>query len=87
MSGNAWGDEVPKQIFIDAARNERNFAEIMKYKRLLEGNGIGLVVEKIESEAMMRDLLDFDPHYGQGFLLGRPDLQGAYEPELSRKRA
>lgn len=74
-------------MLTSAAGDERQYKAIMKTKRLLEGNGIGLIAEKIEDEEMMRKLLDYDLHYGQGYLFGRPDLQGAYEPNLKIKRA
>ncbi len=53
-------------------------AQIMRAKGKLEANGIGVIVQKIETEDDMRDLLDYDIHYGQGYLFGKPDLQGAY---------
>ena len=74
-------------MLVKAAKNEREYKAIMKAKRMLEGNGIGLIAEKVEDEAMMRALLDYDLHYGQGYLFGRPDLQGAYEPNLTTKVA
>ena len=73
------------KMFLDARSSQRAQAQIWKYKRLLEGNGIGLIIEKIENEGMMREIIDFDPHFGQGFLFGRPDVQGAYEPDFQRK--
>jgi len=73
-------------MFASAIGDERQYKAIMKAKRILEGNGIGLIAEKIEDEDMMRKLLDYDLHYGQGYLFGRPDLQGAYEPNLKVKR-
>lgn len=77
--------KAPAQMFLKAKASEAERAKIWKYKRMLEGNGIGLIVEKIESESMVRDLMDYDIHYGQGFLFGRPDVQGAYEPAFQRK--
>lgn len=77
--------KVPAQMLLDARASGREQAQMWKYKRLLEGNGIGLIVEKVENEKMMREITDFDPHYGQGFLFGRPDVQGLYEPEFQRK--
>jgi len=74
--------KVDAAILVKATKNEREYKAIMKSKRMLEGNGIGLIAEKIEDEATMRTLLDFDLHYGQGYLFGRPDLQGAYEPKM-----
>lgn len=74
-------------MFTTAVNDERQFKASMKAKRVLEGNGVGLIVEKIEDEVMMRSLLDYDFSYGQGYLFGRPDLQGAYEPDLRVKHA
>ena len=34
--------------------------------------GIALVVEKIESEEMLLDLLDYNIDFGQGYLFGEP---------------
>jgi len=73
-------------MFASAIGDERQYKAIMKAKRRLEGNGIGLIAEKIENEDMMRKLLDYDLHYVQGYLFGRPDLQGAYEPNSKVKR-
>jgi cyclic-di-GMP phosphodiesterase TipF (flagellum assembly factor) len=39
---------------------------------LLARSGIDLVAERIESESMVVDLLDFDVRYGQGFLFSPP---------------
>jgi len=72
-------------MFEDAAKDERRYKAVMKAKRSLEGNGIGLIAEKIETEDQMRSLLDYELHYGQGYLFGRPDLEGAYEPKVKNK--
>ena len=39
---------------------------------LLGRFGIDLIAEKIESEAMVVDLLDYDVRFGQGFLFSPP---------------
>lgn len=72
-------------IFVDSLKDDRKYKGIMKAKRLLEGNGIGLIVEKIEDESVLRNLLDYNLNYAQGYLFGRPDLQSAYEPVLKRR--
>ena len=58
---------------------------------LLARSGIDLVAERIESESMVVDLLDYDVRFGQGFLFSPPRpvraeaLQsGAAEPEKSQ---
>ena len=41
-------------------------------KRALERHGIDLIVEKIETEATLLDLLDYQIDFGQGYLFGEP---------------
>ncbi len=77
--------KVPAATFLAASANT-DFAALHKSKRKLEANGIGVIVEKIESEDDMRDLLDFDLHYGQGYLFGKPELEGAYKERVRAKR-
>lgn len=64
------------------AREAKGGADVWRIKRTLEGNGIGFVAEKIENEYTLKELLDFDIHYGQGFLLGKPDIQAAYRKSI-----
>jgi cyclic-di-GMP phosphodiesterase TipF (flagellum assembly factor) len=47
---------------------------ISHMKRQLDGAGIDLIVEKIEDEEALRELLDFNIDFGQGFLFGRPEF-------------
>jgi len=39
---------------------------------LLGRNGISLIAERIEAEAVVVDLLDYDVRFGQGFLFSPP---------------
>lgn len=73
-------------MLLEAAKSSKGFADMHRAKRKLEANGIGVIVERIESEDQMRELTDFDIHYGQGYLLGKPDLQGAYKKRTRAKR-
>ncbi|MEM7650468.1 MAG: EAL domain-containing protein [Pseudomonadota bacterium] len=68
-------------------QGDKEFAQMHKNKRRLEANGVGVIVEKIEQERDLRELLDYDIHYGQGYLFGKPDLEGAYrkQPPSQRK--
>lgn len=75
--------KLQAQTLLAAARSDRAFADMLRLKRKLEANGIGVIIEKIETEAALLELLDFNINYGQGFLFGRPDLQGVY----ARRRA
>ena len=65
---------------------DKAFAEMHKNKRKLEANGIGVIIEKVENEKQLRELLDYDIHYGQGYLFGRPDLEGAYKKKERARR-
>lgn len=65
--------------FMQKARSDSGYRDLLNMKRKLEGNGIGVIVEKVESEFVLKEILDFDVHYGQGHLFGKPDLQGAYQ--------
>lgn len=71
-----------------AAQNGgKEFSALHKAKRKLEANGIGVIATKIENEEQMRKLLDFDLHYGQGYLFGKPELEGAYKSRGQGRRA
>ncbi len=76
-------------VKIDAAellnhsKNERDFAAMNRLKKRLEGNGIRFIVEKIENERALKEILDFDIHYGQGYLFGKPHPQGVYKKKTS----
>jgi cyclic-di-GMP phosphodiesterase TipF (flagellum assembly factor) len=43
-----------------------------RLKRRLAREGVDLIVEKVESEESLRELLDHEIDYGQGFLFGEP---------------
>jgi cyclic-di-GMP phosphodiesterase TipF (flagellum assembly factor) len=48
-------------------------ARIATLKAQLDHAGIDMIVEKIENEATLRELLDFNINYGQGYLFAKPD--------------
>jgi len=45
---------------------------LREIKNQLDRNGIDLIVSKIESEAQLRELLDLNIDFGQGYLFGEP---------------
>jgi cyclic-di-GMP phosphodiesterase TipF (flagellum assembly factor) len=75
-------------------RGEENSSEVhpADLADLLARFGIDLVADRIENEALVVDLLDYDVRYGQGFLFSAPRplrsdiLQGA-EPVAERPAA
>lgn len=56
------------------------FTALWRTKQKLEANGIRVIAATIEHEGMLRDLMDYDLHFGQGYLFGKPDTPGAHEP-------
>ncbi|MCE7887149.1 MAG: EAL domain-containing protein [Alphaproteobacteria bacterium PRO2] len=70
--------KISARTLLPYTRSDKGRAELMRRKRALEGNGISLIVEKVEAENDLVELLDFDISYGQGHLFGRPDLEAAY---------
>ena len=55
--------ELP-QLFTDI--------DLQDFKKVLERQGIDLVVEKIETDQVLLDILDFHVDFGQGYLFGEP---------------
>jgi len=49
-------------------------AELRALKQSLDGRGIDLIVDRIETEATLVELLDFNIDFGQGYLFGEPRL-------------
>lgn len=75
--------KVPAAVLLDQKNASASDIHPADLSDLLGRFGIDLVAEKIESESAVVDLLDFDVHYGQGFLFSppRPVRQdGASEP-------
>ena len=56
------------------------YARLVRFKKQLDAAGIDLIVEKIEKEGTLRELLDYNIDFGQGYLFGKPDLASAYRP-------
>ncbi|MEZ5815069.1 MAG: EAL domain-containing protein [Alphaproteobacteria bacterium] len=71
---------------LNAGWSGKDLSALHRAKRKLEANGIGVIVERIESEEQMRELLDYDIHYGQGYLFGKPELEGAYMERVRQQR-
>lgn len=66
--------------------NENNtpngFTRLSKLKSEMDKAGIDLIIERIETEEQLRELLDFNIDYGQGYLFGKPDTYIAYRDAL-----
>ena len=64
------GNLLPESDQNEAHSTDR----IQALKRRLDGAGIDLIVEKIETEQMLVELLDYNIDFGQGYLFGEPRL-------------
>ena len=66
--------KVEAAMLLQRIRQEPPEAGVRDFKALLDQAGIDLIVEKIEGEAELIELLDYNIDYGQGFLFGEPRL-------------
>lgn len=64
---------------LSEADTDKRFTKMMRRKRILEANGIGVIVEKIENEKDLLEVLDYNINYGQGYLFGRPAIEDTYK--------
>ena len=64
--------KVPAKLLLGRAAGTQTDIHPADLTDLLARSGIDLVADRIESESMVVDLLDFDVRYGQGFLFSPP---------------
>jgi cyclic-di-GMP phosphodiesterase TipF (flagellum assembly factor) len=75
--------KVPAKLLLNPAASAQNDIHPGDLADLLARSGVDLIAERIESESMVVDLLDYDVRFGQGFLFSAPRpvrieaLQGA----------
>lgn len=72
--------KIDARWMYDHTITDSAFTQLWRMKQKLEANGIRVIGSAIEDETMLRELLDYDLHFGQGYLFGKPDTPGAYEP-------
>lgn len=80
--------KAPAALLLDRAAATSADIDIADLSNLLGRAGIDLIAERIETEAAVVDILDYDIHFGQGFLFSPPrplraEGQGAGEPGVA----
>jgi cyclic-di-GMP phosphodiesterase TipF (flagellum assembly factor) len=79
--------KVPAALLLDQASSPDSDIHAADLSDLLGRFGISLIAERIESEAQVVDLLEYDVRFGQGFLFSKPRpvrqeaLRGPVTPE------
>jgi cyclic-di-GMP phosphodiesterase, flagellum assembly factor TipF len=64
--------KVPAKLLLDKSTGAQSDIHPEDLADLLARAGIDLIAERIESESMVLDLLDYDVRFGQGFLFSPP---------------
>ncbi len=64
--------KVGAHMLHELARGDDPQLDMSRFKGALDRCAMDLIVEKIESEDMLRDLLDLQIDFGQGYLFGEP---------------
>ena len=64
--------KVPAKLLLDSATGAQSNIHPEDLADLLARSGIDLIAERIENEATVVDLLDYDVRFGQGFLFSAP---------------
>lgn len=71
---------------IREAQSEGGTARLNRLKGQLDAAGVDLIVERIEDEGQLREVLDFNIDYGQGFLFGKPELYAVWRDRQAKPK-
>jgi cyclic-di-GMP phosphodiesterase TipF (flagellum assembly factor) len=64
--------KVPAKLLLNPEAGARSDIHPEDLADLMARNGVDLIAERIETESMVLDLLDYDVRFGQGFLFSPP---------------
>lgn len=65
--------KVPAAALLEEMQQIGGLGRLKRLKAELDRQGVDIIVERIENERQVRELLDLEVDYGQGFLFGRPE--------------
>lgn len=71
---------------IREGQNEGGAPLLNRLKSQLDSAGVDLIVERIEDESELREVLDFNIDYGQGFLFGKPELYAVWRDRQAKPK-
>ena len=63
-------------------RDDKAIDLMHRIKNQFAKDDITIIADRVESEQVLKEILDLELDYGQGFVFGRPDRVGAYEKVL-----
>ena len=72
--------KIHSESLMQITSSQGSLSRFLRTKRQLQANGISLIATQIENERNLKKLFDLDLSFGQGYLFGRPDVQGAFPP-------
>jgi cyclic-di-GMP phosphodiesterase, flagellum assembly factor TipF len=70
--------KLPQERLLTGPDSDMGAGLIQRFMTRLQARGIELIVGSIETDAVMRRLLDYPVHYAQGYLFGKPDRPAVY---------
>lgn len=79
LSYNVVFVKIDSALLLDTLSSKVGQRAFMTLKKDFDNSGVDLIVQKIETEQNLRDILEYNIDFGQGYLFG--------EPEQSQKRA
>jgi cyclic-di-GMP phosphodiesterase TipF (flagellum assembly factor) len=82
---NFWFVKLDASFLLDRDRDLVGDIAREDIKKMLDRDGLDLIVEKIEDEAQLVELLDFEIDFGQGYLFCEPRLSRTDSRALSSR--
>lgn len=78
--------KIAAPLLIKEVGTYHGLTAMQKFVRRVEGNGISVIVDKVETKGQMRALKELGLSYGQGHLFGRPAPQASYARKSKVKK-
>jgi len=66
--------KIDADVFMRLLKEEEGHKKITKFKQAADQHNIDIILTRVEDEQPLKELLDFNFDYGQGYLFGAPKL-------------